>query len=337
MNPASGLSPRAMSRRRATWRTDTPVLGAALAPHSWCPAPACKMPLPALAPPMLLSSPILVISGQIERDLIGVERGMLHEVNDQMDTIRPVTKWAARILKPQDVPATVQEAFRQLKTWPPRPVEIEIPPKRWPKKPILSCSNRPIPSGQRPAPSRLRGRGGVASRQAAPHHCRRRRHRLQGQRCPANAGGVPARPRDYHRRGQGPVRSAPLALGAMRLREDPIVEYLAQTDVVLAVGTRLAFPQLFNGQTVVQIDVDAAEVGATMRPRSVWSAMRNAPGSLVHHACGHHASATQLPGGGRGPGSGHAVTVRMPICSRWPGSSRPSALPCRTMGLSLPG
>jgi acetolactate synthase-1/2/3 large subunit len=75
------------------------------------------------------SSPILVISGQIERDLIGVDRGMLHEVNDQMDTIRPVTKWAARILKPQDVPATVQEAFRQLKTGRPRPVEIEIPPE----------------------------------------------------------------------------------------------------------------------------------------------------------------------------------------------------------------
>src|SRR5437660_8263066 len=37
------------------------------------------------------SSPILIVSGQIERDLIGVDRGMLHEVNDQMDTIRPVT------------------------------------------------------------------------------------------------------------------------------------------------------------------------------------------------------------------------------------------------------
>jgi acetolactate synthase-1/2/3 large subunit len=58
----------------------------------------------------------------------------------------------------------------------------------------------------------------------------------------------------------------PLALGAMRLRQDPIVEYLAQTDVVLAVGTRLAFPQLFNGQTVVQIDVDASEVGRNYAP-----------------------------------------------------------------------
>jgi acetolactate synthase-1/2/3 large subunit len=31
------------------------------------------------------SLPILVISGQIERGLIGVDRGMLHEVNDQKD------------------------------------------------------------------------------------------------------------------------------------------------------------------------------------------------------------------------------------------------------------
>jgi len=31
------------------------------------------------------SSLILVISGQIERDLIGVDRGILHEVNDQKD------------------------------------------------------------------------------------------------------------------------------------------------------------------------------------------------------------------------------------------------------------
>ncbi|PON17183.1 hypothetical protein C2W62_14530 [Candidatus Entotheonella serta] len=38
------------------------------------------------------SSPILVVSGQIERDLIGFDRGMLHEVNDQIDIIRPVTK-----------------------------------------------------------------------------------------------------------------------------------------------------------------------------------------------------------------------------------------------------
>ena len=43
------------------------------------------------------SSPILVLSGQIERDLIGVNRGMLHEVDDQIDCIKPITKWTKRI------------------------------------------------------------------------------------------------------------------------------------------------------------------------------------------------------------------------------------------------
>ena len=36
------------------------------------------------------SSPVLVVSGQIERDEIGGDRGMLHEVNDQLDAIAPV-------------------------------------------------------------------------------------------------------------------------------------------------------------------------------------------------------------------------------------------------------
>ena len=74
------------------------------------------------------SSPILVIAGQVEQDLIGVDRGVLHEINDQLDTIRPVIKWGRRILAAQDVPGSVREAFRQLQSGRPRPVEIEVPP-----------------------------------------------------------------------------------------------------------------------------------------------------------------------------------------------------------------
>ena len=75
------------------------------------------------------ASPILVLSGQIERDMIGVNRGMLHEVDDQIDCIAPITKWAKRILDPAEVPDAVHEAFFHLKTGRPRPVEIEIPPE----------------------------------------------------------------------------------------------------------------------------------------------------------------------------------------------------------------
>ena len=75
------------------------------------------------------SSPILVVSGQVQRELIGVNRGILHEVHEQLDTVRPITKWAHRVLDPAEIPQAVHEAFYQLKTGRPRPVEIEIPPE----------------------------------------------------------------------------------------------------------------------------------------------------------------------------------------------------------------
>ena len=209
------------------------------------------------------SSPILVVSGQIERDLIGVDRGMLHEVNDQMDIIRPVTKWAARILKPQDVPATVHEAFYQLRTGRPRPVEIEIPPETLAEEAdieLLEAANpiRPAASaeqiqagaeilGNARMPIILAG-GGVISSQASAAL----QQLAEYLQAPVLTTGE----------GKGALSDRhDLCLGAMRLRQDPIINHLAQTDMVLAVGTRLAYPHLLSGQTVVQIDIDAAEIG----------------------------------------------------------------------------
>ena len=54
------------------------------------------------------SSPVLVIAGQVNRDLIGADRGILHEVNDQQDIIRPVTKAVYRVLDPAEIPAVVE-------------------------------------------------------------------------------------------------------------------------------------------------------------------------------------------------------------------------------------
>lgn len=209
------------------------------------------------------SSPILVVSGQIERDLIGVDRGMLHEVNDQLDTIRPVTKWARRILKPQDIPAAVHEAFTQLKTGRPRPVEIEVPPETLAEEAditLLDAANpvRPAASADQVQAAAevlasaqkllIIAGGGVISSKATPALQRLAEYLQAPVLTTAEGKGALS---DRH----------DLCLGAMRLRQDPLAEYIAQMDVVLAVGTRLAFPQLFSGQTVVQIDIDPAEVG----------------------------------------------------------------------------
>ena len=92
------------------------------------PGPGLQNASAAIGTAYAASSPILVVAGQIQRDLIGVDRGVLHEVNDQLDTVRAITKWAHRILEPSKIPEAVHEAFRQLKTGRPRPVEIEVPP-----------------------------------------------------------------------------------------------------------------------------------------------------------------------------------------------------------------
>src|SRR6266404_4240412 len=75
------------------------------------------------------SSPVLMLCGQIPREQIGKDIGLLHEVNDQLDCIVPVTKWRRRVLQVPDIPAAVREAFVQLRSGRPRPVELEMPPE----------------------------------------------------------------------------------------------------------------------------------------------------------------------------------------------------------------
>ncbi len=75
------------------------------------------------------SSPILAIVGQIPRAQIGKGIGAVHEVLDQAEVVRPVTKWRRHVLRPREAPDAVTEAFRQMRTGRPRPVLIEMSPE----------------------------------------------------------------------------------------------------------------------------------------------------------------------------------------------------------------
>ena len=66
------------------------------------------------------SSPVLMISGQIPKGSIGKDIGLLHEVNDQLDAIAPITKWRRRVLEVGDVARAAHEAVEQLRTGRPR-------------------------------------------------------------------------------------------------------------------------------------------------------------------------------------------------------------------------
>jgi acetolactate synthase-1/2/3 large subunit len=73
------------------------------------------------------STPLVCLTGEVPSSFVGLGFGHLHELPDQLATLRTLTKWAARIDTPADAPALVAEAFRQATSGRPQPVALEMP------------------------------------------------------------------------------------------------------------------------------------------------------------------------------------------------------------------
>ena len=71
-------------------------------------------------------APVLCITGQVPTAFLGRGRGHLHELPDQLGTLRSLTKWSARIERPADAPAILNEAFRQMLSGRPGAVAVEM-------------------------------------------------------------------------------------------------------------------------------------------------------------------------------------------------------------------
>src|SRR5262245_15316423 len=92
------------------------------------PGPGVQNASAALGTAYAASSPVLLLAGQVESFNLGSDRGALHEINDQLDVIRPVTKWCHRVTDVPAIPGAIHEAMRQMRTGRPRPTEVEIAP-----------------------------------------------------------------------------------------------------------------------------------------------------------------------------------------------------------------
>ena len=95
--------------------------------YSVVPGPGVLNASAALCSAYGASAPILCLTGQVPADYIGSGKGHLHELPDQLATLRTLTKWAQRIEHPAQAPALVAEAFRQMCTGRPRPTALEMP------------------------------------------------------------------------------------------------------------------------------------------------------------------------------------------------------------------
>ena len=227
------------------------------------PGPGLLNAMSGLSTAYSASSPVLMLSGQIPRDSIGRDIGLLHEVNDQQECIRPVTKWRRRVLQVADVPAAVREAVVQLKSGRPRPVEIEMPPETMEDEGLVEL----LPPAE------------IARRVAAARDLDRAAELLLASRAPLIYAGGGVHLSGAHdalaqvaehlqagvaqsAEGKGAVSDHnTLSLGAAFWRDSALRAHMHEADVVLAVGSRLAAVSFKPGTRIIQIDADEHEIG----------------------------------------------------------------------------
>jgi acetolactate synthase-1/2/3 large subunit len=233
------------------------------------PGPGLLNATAALSTAYATNSPVLCITGQIQSNMIGVGRGLLHEIPNQLEMIRSVTKHSARAMTPAEIPGVFAGAIDQLRTGRPRPVEIEIPPDtlfaEGDVELMATRSERERPAGDEivvaQAAKALAGAsfpliyaGGGVQRGEATDELRELAELLQA-------------PVVMSTNGKGSLSYRhPLAVSqhiGLQLRE--------RADVVLGVGTRFldinnSPVQTSSGVTTIHIDIDEEEIGRNFTP-----------------------------------------------------------------------
>lgn len=214
------------------------------------------------------SLPVMLISGQMERSALGKYRGALHEVQDQLDVFRPITKSAERILEVDQIPDAVHRGMTIAASGRQRPTEIEIPWDVLPQSDDVELPERAIITPAQPDPAAARDAaqvlaearnpiiwagGGVINADASEELTKL-----------AQLLGAPVVTTPE---GKGAIaEDQPLSVGAFYSGHGAAYHAMTKADVILAVGSRLhltpSVPWAFTPeQKLVQIDADPDEVG----------------------------------------------------------------------------
>ena len=217
------------------------------------------------------SSPVLLICGQVESYNLGKNRGALHEIGEQLEVFRQLTKWCDRANGVDEIPGMVHQAMRELSTGRPRPVEIEVPWDVMPAAGEAELLEREVFPKQAPEPSRIKEAAELLANAQRPliwagGGCREADLSTELLEL-AQAVNAPVITTPQ---GKGAVpEDHPLSLGAYYYGHGPGHLALPRADVILAVGSRLHFtpnlpwdPQ--PHQKVIQIDADPEEVGRNL-------------------------------------------------------------------------
>lgn len=236
--------------------------GNRIAPVMVVPGPGVYNAAGGLATAFATNSPVMLIAGQTPRDTIGGNTGALHEVNDQMDITKPITKWQGRMLEISDVPGIMTEAVRQLRSGRSRPVYVDVPPEVMLGLDEVELLEAPPQERLTPADAEIEAAAkAVADADNPIIYAGSGVHLSQAYdavREISDDFNIPVRTTAA---GKGIIPDDhPLHLttaGMAMLTKGG----LPDPDLVLAVGTRNALGMFSESTSIIQIDVDADEIG----------------------------------------------------------------------------
>ena len=231
------------------------------------PGPGALNAAAALGTAYAVSSPVLLISGQMESYNLGRQTGALHEIEDQLEVFRPITKWNARTTKPEEIPYLLHLAMQQLVDGRPRPVELEIPWDTLPAPADIQLLEREGPVKQSPDPAKIRQAAELLAGAERPLiwagggcHAAGLSDELVELAVAVNAPVITTP------EGKGVIpENHPNSLGAFYYGHGPGWLALPQADVILAVGSRLNLApnppwSIQPHQQLIRIDADPAEL-----------------------------------------------------------------------------
>ena len=210
------------------------------------------------------SAPVLLISGQIESQHLGFHRGVLHELDEQNEIFRYLTKYSARAKQAEDIPDILCRALRELKTGCPRPVEIEVPFDLWTKQGEMTFSGTEKAAPVPPEPEDI---------EQAVSILQKARHPMILAGRGAVKTGISKEIMLLAEKLKAPVVMTPEALGLIPVTHpcyggnstlwlNPIFK---ESDAILVIGARLRAAgntrfHLESDQRVIQVDCNSGEL-----------------------------------------------------------------------------
>jgi acetolactate synthase-1/2/3 large subunit len=208
------------------------------------------------------NEPVLCLTGQVPTAYLDKGRGHLHEMPNQLATLRTFVKWAERIEYPDMAPALVSRAFQEMASGRRGPVALEMPWDVFTQRANVAASKPfdPLPAPQ-PDGERVKAAAALVSASKTPMIF-------------VGSGAIHARdeilelaelidaPVVAFRSGRGIVSNA----HELGLTMAAAYKLWPHTDLMIGIGTRMELPTMTrwpyrpDGLKSVRIDIDPSEM-----------------------------------------------------------------------------